>query len=88
MSIRKVADIFFYSEKYLSSLFKKKTEMKFSQYLNNLRVQHAINLLKKGETNISLISSKCGFTDQFYFSKVFKKNTDKTPSEYIKSIIN
>ena len=88
MSIRKVADIFFYSEKYLSSLFKKKTEMKFSQYLNNLRIQRAINLLKNGETNISLISSKCGFTDPFYFSKVFKKNTGKTPREYIKSIIN
>lgn len=88
MSIKKVADIFFYNEKYLSSLFAKKTGMKFSQYLNNLRVQYAIKLFKNGETSISLISSKCGFTDQFYFSKVFKKNTGKTPSEYIKSISN
>ncbi len=86
MSIKKVADIFFYNEKYLSSLFLRKTGTKFSQYLNNLRIEYAIKLFKNEERNISLISSKCGFTDQFYFSKVFKKSTGKTPSEYIKSI--
>ena len=84
MSIKKVADIFFYNEKYLSSLFIKKTGMKFSQYLNNLRIEHAIKLCKKGETNVLEISNECGFTDRFYFSKVFKKNTGKTPSEYMK----
>lgn len=88
MSIKKVADIFFYNKKYLSSLFRKKTGIKFSQYLINLRIQYAMKLLKTGETNISLISKKCGFTDPFYFSKVFKKSTNKTPSEYIKSINN
>jgi len=86
MSIKKLANIFFYNEKYLSSLFMKKTGVKFSQYLNNLRIQYAITLFKNEKTNISLISNKCGFADQFYFSKVFKKNTGKTPSEYIKGI--
>ncbi len=86
MSLKKVADIFFYNEKYLSSLFIKRTGLRFSQYLNNLRIQFATKLFKNGETNISTISNKCGFTDQFYFSKVFKKNTNKTPSEYIKML--
>ncbi|MBO5454118.1 MAG: helix-turn-helix transcriptional regulator [Clostridia bacterium] len=85
MSIKKVADIFFYSEKYLSSLFVKKTKLKFSQYLNNLRISYAVKLFNKGEKNISEVAYKCGYTDQFYFSKVFKKYNGKTPSEYIKS---
>ena len=87
MSVKKVADIFFYSEKYFSSLFSKKTGVKFSQYLNDLRVKHAKNLLAGGNTNISEIADKCGYADQFYFSKVFKKITDMSPSEYIKSIL-
>lgn len=88
MSIKKISDIFFYNEKYLSSLFMKKTGMKFSQYLNKLRIQYATELFKNGETNILEISAKCGYTDQFYFSKVFKKITKITPSEYIKTISN
>ena len=84
MSIKKVADIFFYSEKYFSSLFIKKTGIKFSQYLNNLRINYATELIKKGTDNISVVSSRCGYSDQFYFSKVFKKITGKAPSEYKK----
>ena len=85
MSLKKVAEIFFYSEKYLSSLFVKKTNLKFSQYLNNLRISYAVKLFSKGEKNISEVAYKCGYTDQFYFSKVFKKYSGKTPSEHKKN---
>ena len=86
MSLKKVADIFFYSEKYLSSLFVKKTGKKFSQYLNDLRISYAMQLFSSKKTNICEISRLSGYTDQFYFSKVFKRHTGKTPSEYAKSI--
>ncbi len=84
MSIKKVAHIFFYNEKYLSALFVKNTGVKFSQYINNLRIRYATELISKGKTDIAEISYKCGYTDQFYFSKVFKKITGHTPSQYIK----
>ncbi len=82
ISIKKIADLFFYSEKYISHLFVLKTGVKFSQYINNLRIQYAIELIKKGEGSLSEIATKCGFSDPFYFSKVFKKETGKSPSEY------
>lgn len=83
LSVKKVADLFFYSEKYLSSLFVKNTGVKFTEYLNNLRVSHATALADK-KLSIAEISTRCGFSDPLYFSKVFKKITGKSPSEYIK----
>ncbi len=84
ISLKKIADIFFYNEKYLSALFTKKTGVKFTYYINNLRINYAINLIENGEQNISDLAGKCGYTDQFYFSKIFKKTVNKTPTEYIK----
>lgn len=83
LSVKKVADLFFYSEKYLSSLFVKNTGVKFTEYLNNLRVSHATTLADK-KLSITEISARCGFSDPLYFSKVFKKITGKSPSEYVK----
>ena len=85
ISIKKVAEIFFYNEKYISSLFAKKTGVKFTDYINNLRIEYATRLIRNGEVNISNISYKCGYSDPFYFSKVFKKITSKSPTEYIKN---
>jgi len=84
MSVKRVAEIFFYNEKYLSMLFSKKTGTKFTDYINKLRIEYAIKLMNNGVQNIAEISSKCGFSDQFYFSKVFKKIMGKAPTEYIK----
>ncbi len=84
MSLGKLAQTFSYTEKYLSSLFKKNMHIGFVAYLNNLRVQYANELIDKGEGNISEISAACGYSDYTYFSKVFKKSTGTTPSESIR----
>ncbi len=84
ISIKKIADIFFYSDKYLSSLFMKKTGVKFTHYLNEKRIKYAQRLIAGGNSNISDISFKCGFSDPFYFSKVFKKITGESPTAYMK----
>lgn len=86
LSIGKIADMFFYSKKYVSSLFIKRTNVKFTEYLSNLRIQYAIKLIKNKATSVSEIAYSCGFSDPFYFAKVFKKITDKTPTEFMKNI--
>ena len=80
MSLGRLADTFSYTEKYLSSLFKKNMQIGFVSYLNNLRVQYANELIEKGEQSIAEIATACGYSDYSYFSKVFKKNTGKTPT--------
>lgn len=84
LSVKKTADIYFYSEKYLSSLFKKNTGVKFTEYLNELRISHAKALMDEKKLSVSEVALKCGFSDPLYFSKVFKKSIGMTPSEYVK----
>lgn len=82
LSISKVADIFFYNEKYLSSLFIKNTGVKFTDYLTKLRIDYAINYIEDESLSVAALAAECGFSDPLYFSKVFKKYTGCTPSKY------
>ena len=85
LSVKKVADIYFYSEKYLSSLFKKNMGKKFTEHLNDLRIAHAVSIMSANTESVSEIAIKCGFSDPLYFSKVFKKTVGVSPSAYIKA---
>ena len=88
MSLNRLAETFSYTEKYLSSLFKKNMHIGFASYLNNLRIQYANQLIEKGEMNISEISSASGYSAYSYFAKVFKKSTGKTPTQSFKFLTN
>jgi AraC-like DNA-binding protein len=67
---------------YFSTLFKKEMGVTFSNYILNVKIDHAKRLLKN--TNMSLISIaiELGFDNQSYFSNVFKKATNMTPKQY------
>ena len=84
ISLRHVAGVFNYTQKYLSGMFKKKNGIGFCEYVNNLRIKKALTLIQGGLYDISMISEKCGFSDPLYFSKVFKTKKDISPTEYIK----
>ena len=88
ISLGRLANVFSYTEKYLSSLFKKNMQIGFISYLNNLRIQYACELIQKGNMNMSEISSACGYSDYSYFSKVFKKITGHSPTDGLKYLKN
>ena len=73
LSLKKIADIYAYTDKYLSHLFKAKMNINWNTYINRLRIQHAIKLIGDGSVNLSDIAAACGYRDVMYFSKVFKK---------------
>lgn len=85
ISIKKIADVFSYTEKYISALFSKNMKTKFKSYLNDMRIQYANKLIEDGETSVSKISELCGYSDSLYFSKVYKEKTGKSPKQKIKS---
>ena len=66
---------------YISSLFTKYTGKNFTYVLSEYRVNKAKELLDQG-AKIKEIASLVGFQNQNYFTKVFKKITGVTPSEY------
>ncbi|KRE98490.1 hypothetical protein ASG89_05680 [Paenibacillus sp. Soil766] len=73
---------------YLGRLFSKETGVKFSQYVLERRMEQAIRLIEQaGDLKIYEISKLTGFReDTQYFSKVFKKYTGFTPSEFKRNI--
>lgn len=67
---------------YLSHLFKKETGITFSAYVTKLRIEKAKELLRQGDKKIYEISEMVGYQTVQYFSKVFKRETGKTPGEF------
>ena len=72
------------SASYLSRKFKEATGLTYLDFLNKYRVQQAIKLLEKGTYKVYEVSEMTGFSDYKYFSTVFKKYTDRSPSDFVK----
>ncbi|RXJ02446.1 AraC family transcriptional regulator [Anaerobacillus alkaliphilus] len=68
---------------YLFRLFKEETGMSISTYVTEYRIRRACELLKSAELSIKSVAYSVGYRDQLYFSKIFKKATSHTPSEYM-----
>ena len=69
---------------YFSVFFKKETGKNFSEYLTELRMKNAKLCLISSNRDIADIAEEVGYSDIKYFSKLFKKVTGLTPSEYRK----
>lgn len=69
------------SEAYFSRFFKKVSGMTFSQYLNHIRVNKAIDLIRQGKLSITQISAECGFDTIRNFNRVFKQITTYSPKK-------
>jgi len=88
-SIAAICKQFSISQPYLSKIFRKEMNCTFIEYLTDVRIKKAKELLThRQDLLISDIASQLGFSDQFYFSKVFKSEEGCTPSEYRKKIIS
>lgn len=62
--------------------FKRRTRKTFSQFVNEVRITHAIKLLVNNESSIMDICFECGFNNISYFNRQFKAIIGKTPFEY------
>lgn len=65
---------------YFSRLFKKETGIACEKWLNDFRMEKAAKLLKSGRLNVAETARSSGFSDQFYFSRAFKKHFGVPPS--------
>ncbi|UCQ29006.1 AraC family transcriptional regulator [Edwardsiella tarda] len=77
-----VAQVFYVSPNYLSHLFQKVGSIGFNEYLNATRLEHAKALLKGYDLKVKEVAHTCGFVDSNYFCRLFRKNTERSPSEY------
>ena len=84
ITLTEVAKKFHFNASYLSSYFSANNNEGFSEYVNKVRVEKAKEMLVATEESISEISDRVGYSDQSYFTKVFKKMTGVSPSQYRK----
>jgi len=82
-----LASMFGFSPKYFGTIFKKATGLTVSEYLLNIRLDHAKRLLSTTTLSIEEIGEKVGLSDSYYFSKVFKKREGIPPGQYRKSTV-
>ena len=82
ISIKKIADYFYFSQAYLTRIFKKSTGISPMKHIIMLRMRRAVELLKKETFSISQIAYCIGYKNQFYFSKEFKNYFGVSPSKY------
>lgn len=72
-----------YSPSYLTKIFCQVYDCTPTKYLINLRMSHAQKLLiHEPSLSVKQIGEMCGYHDQGYFSRIFKKHTGKSPLEY------
>lgn len=69
---------------YFSVLFKKETEMNFSAYLLNVRMEKAKEMLCTTNETIAAIGESVGYRDSRYFSQTFTKTVGVKPALYRK----
>ncbi|GMK48623.1 putative two-component sensor response regulator [Paenibacillus glycanilyticus] len=83
LSLQGLSEQFFMNPSYISQLFKKEVGETFVGYISQLRIAHACKLLDEEEHySIHEIAEKIGYNDYFYFARLFKKMTGKTPTQY------
>ena len=70
-----------FTPQYFSKIFKEISGLTFTEYLNNVKIEKAINLIQTTDLTIASIAEKCGFMNIRSFNRTFKKITGKTPTE-------
>lgn len=87
LKIDEIAKNVFVKYGHLCFLFKRETGKTINEYISDLRMHKAKELMDNGCQSISMVAAKVGYADANYFSKCFKKLAGITPSKYTENFI-
>lgn len=82
ITLEEVAAKVNFSPVYFSTVFKQQVGQSFTEYLTDIRINESKELLRNTTYNIAMIAGLVGYTDDKYFSKLFKKITGIKPNEF------
>jgi len=86
ISLEKAAEVTALEKSYFSSYFHAKVGITFTDWLRQVRVEKAMELMKAKDFSISEVAEEVGFADLGTFERAFKKHTLTTPREFKKSV--
>ena len=82
-----MAQHLYVSPQHCSRFFRQHFQMTFLEYLNYVRLQHALDQLQYSDLSITQIAFQNGFPNLYSFNRVFKQHKQTTPNEYRKNYI-
>ena len=86
ISVSELAKLCYFSDYHFMRFFKKHMNMTCVEYINNLRLEKAVELFEQGNTSIMDVSLSVGFHNLSYFHRAFKKKYHMTPHTFIKQL--
>ena len=84
VSLNCLSETFHVSKQYIAMLFRTYIGTTVTQYVNRLKLDHALDLLRYSTFQIGEISDRLGFSSAYYFCRLFRKHFGMTPSDYIR----
>ena len=84
ISLERIATLYHFNASYFSTLFKQRFGISFSEYLSDIRMEKAEDLLKTSSDKVREIALEVGYKDPNYFNRAFKKRHNMTPEEFRK----
>lgn len=84
--LKELAALAYLSPTYFSRVFRESTGSTVTEYMQNKRIYHAIEMLQTSNKPITSISEECGYTDVKHFTRLFKRIIGMAPSEYRKRL--
>jgi AraC-like DNA-binding protein len=82
LTLKQVAHVAGFAPSYFSQLFKQREKVNFESYVNQLRIEHAKELLGVTDLSLERVGQLSGFPLRSYFHRVFKRAVGVTPAEY------
>ena len=86
LSVQSIARRIQCAPDYLSHIFHKTTGIPLVRFINEHRIEHAINLLENSTMNFKEIAMAVGYEDPSYFTRIFRQTTGSSPREHQKSL--
>lgn len=87
LSVNQIAKHFLLSESGLKKIFARDAGCGVTEFFNNMKIEKAKEYIRENEKNFTQISDELGFSSIHYFSRLFKKKTGMTLTEYRSSVI-
>ena len=84
ISIKQLSEHFHFHEDYFNRMIKSKTGMTYTQYVQNLRLEEAEDLLRQTKLTIDDIAARVGYLNKGYFYKIFMEKNHMTPARFRK----
>lgn len=88
LSLNTISEKLGYNTSYISSMFKKNKGISYTEYLQGIRIKHAMFLIEQGLISVTNVALLSGYNDPLYFSKVFKSINGMSPKEYMKLLLH